>query len=95
MPITPGKFETVLIFVSSGVASGASGIGITADGHIVHVPSNNPEALGSLIAGNNVLQVAQTTRDETLRAELTNVGTKLIRQGAKAIQETGRQATAA
>jgi len=36
--------ELVLVFLSAGVAAGASGWGIDGAGHIHKIPSNNPEA---------------------------------------------------
>ncbi len=35
--------ETAFVFLNSGVTMGASGIGITANGRIVKIPSNSPE----------------------------------------------------
>ena len=79
-------FESCFVFLSSGVAVGASGFGITANGHIVKVPSNNPEDYRRIEVGMALAEAAETLSDKTLRAELLGNATKLIEAGRTAIE---------
>jgi hypothetical protein len=79
-------FETCFVFLSSGVAVGASGFGITAGGHIVHVPGNNPEDYRNIEVGLAMAKAAETVADKGLRVELLSNATKLITAGRTSIE---------
>lgn len=79
-------FEASFVFLSSGVAVGASGFGITAGGHIVHIPGNNPEDFRNIEVGMAMARTAETLTDKGLRAELLANATKLITAGRTAIE---------
>jgi hypothetical protein len=80
------RFEACYVFLSSGVAVGASGIGITPSGHIVKVPGNNPEDYRHIEVGMAMALEAENIADKTLRAELLVNATKLIAIGRTAIE---------
>ena len=79
-------FEACYVFLSSGVAVGASGFGITPSGHIVKIPGNNPEDFRQIEVGMALAQAAEHIADKTLRAELLTNATKLIGIGRTAIE---------
>ncbi len=80
------QFEACFVFLSSGVTVGASGIGITANGHIVKVPSNNPEDYRHIQIGLAMAEAAESISDKALRTELLTNATKLINAGRTAIE---------
>lgn len=79
-------FTACYVFLSSGVAVGASGIAITASGHIVKVPSNNPEDYRHIEVGMAMAEAAETISDKALRAELLANAAKLVTAGRTAIE---------
>jgi len=85
--------ELVLVFLSAGVAAGASGWGIDGAGHVHKIPSNNPEAFQEAGAAVALLDLAGTVRDSQVATQAKALGETLLKSAAK--QLAPRQAPAA
>jgi hypothetical protein len=75
--------ELVLVVLSAGVASGASGWGIDGAGHIHKIPSNNPEAFREAGAAVALLDLAGTVRDSQVATQVKALGETLLKSAAK------------
>jgi hypothetical protein len=88
--------ELVLVFLSSGVSSGASGWGIDGAGHVHKIPSNNPEAFREAGAAVTLLDLAGSVRDSKVAAQAKSLGEALLQSAAKQLAPqaagAGRQA---
>ena len=82
------EFEAGFIFLSSGVVAGASGVGFTADGRIVHIPGNNPEAYRMVQLGFEMAHLSQTITDSALRGEIQRSAAKLVLVGKSSIENS-------
>ena len=82
------EFEAGFIFLSSGVVAGASGVGFTADGRIVHIPGNNPEAYRMVQLWFEMAHLSQTITDSTLRGEIQRSAAKLVLVGKSSIENS-------
>jgi len=81
-------FETAIVFMSSGVTAGASGIGITADGRIIHIPGNNPEAYRMVQSGLEMASLSETISNESLKGEIEKSAARLVQAGRSVLENS-------
>jgi hypothetical protein len=80
--------ETAYVFLSSGLTMGASGIGITANGNVVRLPSNSPEGYRMVQMAMEMVSVSETVNDANLQSELQKNAAKLIQVGRAMLERT-------
>ena len=80
--------ETAFVFLNSGVTMGASGIGITANGHIVKIPSNSPEGYRMVQMAMEMASLSETVNDANLKLEMQKNAGKLIQVGRAMLERT-------
>jgi hypothetical protein len=80
--------ETAYVFLNSGVTVGASGIGLTANGHIVKVPSNSPEGYRMVQMAMEMATVSETVNDLNLKTEMQQHAAKLVQVGRAMLERS-------
>jgi hypothetical protein len=80
------EFEGAFVLLSSGVTAGASGIGFTADGRVIHIPSNNPEGYRMVQWGFEMAHVSQSITDAAIKADTQRSVAKLVQAGRTLIE---------
>ncbi|HEY2120486.1 MAG TPA: hypothetical protein VGH37_14950 [Candidatus Acidoferrum sp.] len=80
--------ETAYVFLSSGLTMGASGIGITANGNVVRLPSNSPEGYRLVQMAMEMVSVSETVNDANLQSELQKNAAKLMQVGRAMLERT-------
>jgi hypothetical protein len=73
--------ETAFVFLSSGVTMGASGLGITASGHIIKIPSNSPEGYRMVQMAMEMASLSETVNDAKLKLDMQKNAGKLVQVG--------------
>ncbi len=73
--------ETAYVFLNSGLTMGASGLGLTADGQIVKIPSNSPEGYRMVQMAMEMASLSETVNDAKLKLEMQKNAGKLIQVG--------------
>lgn len=73
--------DAAFVFLNSGVTMGACGIGVTADGHIVKIPSNNPEGYRMVQLGLETAMLSETVTDPSLKSEMRQNAARLVHAG--------------
>lgn len=73
--------ESAYVFLSSGVTMGASGLGITASGQIVKIPSNSPEGYRMVQMAMEMACLSETVNDANLKSEMQKNAGKLVQVG--------------
>jgi hypothetical protein len=77
------KVELVFVYLSAGVAAGASGWGIDGQGHVHKFPSNNPEAFREASAAVTLLDLAGSVQDAKLGEQIKTLGTGLLQSATR------------
>jgi hypothetical protein len=80
--------ELAFIYLSPGVAVDGGGTGITAGGHIVHVPGNNPEAYRMVQIGLEMAHLSESINDSSLKTETQKNAAKLVQAGRALIENS-------
>ncbi len=86
------EFEAGFVFLSSGVIAGASGVGFTADGRVVHIPGNNPEGYRMVQLGFEMAHLSQSISDANLKSEIQKSAAKLVQVGKFSIENSLKSA---
>jgi hypothetical protein len=87
MALNLDQHSIVLVFISAGVASGASGWGVDSQGHVHKIPSNNPEAFQQAVLAASLLSHAGTLQDAGLSRQANELGESLARAVAPKLQK--------
>jgi hypothetical protein len=86
-PLTfnPRQYEEFVVILTGGVMAGSSGIGFV-NGHIVHIPGNNPEAFDLIRLGFQSLHVAATLEEGEMKKDLLTQSAKLVQEGQQRLE---------
>ncbi len=82
------EFEAAFVFLTSGVIAGASGIGFTADGRVIHIPSNSPEGYRMVQLGFEMAHISKSITDAALKIETQRSAAKLVQAGRTLIENS-------
>ncbi len=82
------EFEAAFVFLSAGVTAGASGIGFTADGRVIHIPNNIPEGYRMVQLGFEMAHISQSITDAALKTETQRSAAKLVQAGRTLVENS-------
>ena len=79
--------EAAFVFLDSGVTMGACGIGVTAGGHILKIPSNNPEGYRMVQLGLETAMLSESVNDAKLKLEMQYNAARLVKTGRTLLED--------
>jgi hypothetical protein len=83
-------FLEEVVFILFGGTAGSSGIGITANGHVIHIPGNNPEAYREVsalvLAAASLAEQAQHVTNAHLSQQMGEFAAEMLRSAAGSLK---------